>query len=114
MTVTCCLNLLSDQHSILAQDISMQSLRYGSDTQHTPACIGRGQVGFARKHIDQQGIFWIKQCIGKRKGPSRHYHLTRITSQLTDMAQSVLAKPHRFILVSDLDWTMVRTVIPHL
>ena len=29
-------------------------------------------------------------------------------SELRGMAESVLSKPHRFILVSDLDWTMVR------
>ena len=32
---------------------------------------------------------------------------TKEATQQSEMAASVLSKPHRFILVSDLDWTMV-------
>ena len=39
----------------------------------------------------------------------------RAASGLSDMAAEVLAKQHRFILVSDLDWTMVMPIsVPNL
>ena len=67
----------------------------------------KGLLTPVRKQVDPRRIF-LHQRSGPLTNGQRHSCRTRSASKLTGMAQSVLAKPHRFILVSDLDWTMVR------
>lgn len=70
--------------------------------------LGREQRGAILLQGKGQRVF-LRQAQLNKRGPSRRYPLRVIAaSNLSGMAQSVLSKPHRFILVSDLDWTMVR------
>ena len=66
----------------------------------------KGHLIPVRTQVDYRRIF-LHQRSSPLTNVQRHSCRTRAASELTGMAQSVLAKPHRFILVSDLDWTMV-------
>ena len=75
----------------------------------TPICQVLSEKGHlipVRTQVDHRRIFLLHHT-GPLTNVQRRSCRTRAASQLTGMAHSVLAKPHRFILVSDLDWTMV-------
>ncbi len=69
--------------------------------------LGREKGGTARLRIDQYRIFLNQPRLNKETSSQRQAIRVAAASDLSGMAQSVLAKSHRFILVSDLDWTMV-------
>ena len=89
----------------------MHSRKVVSGIQKPLTAVGSRKGGAARLRIDQYRIFLNQSQLKKKTSSQRHAFLISAASNLSGMAQSVLAKPHRFILVSDLDWTMV-SVMP--
>jgi hypothetical protein len=63
-------------------------------------CIGRS----VRANLSSRPLHHRSTC---HKGACGVVAATPEAAQRSTMAASVLSKPHRFILVSDLDWTMV-------
>lgn len=86
----------------------MQSQNLTTVTQKPLSVLRKGQRGAPQLRFDQQRIFLPQHSSLKRTQSHRYTLNIRVASELRGMAQSVLSKPHRFILVSDLDWTMVR------
>ena len=58
--------------------------------------------------IIHSGIFQISAAAIGERVPTPFLSFVGAASDQIGMAETVLSKPHRFILVSDLDWTMVR------
>ena len=56
------------------------------------------------------GIFHILSPTNGQRVHHRPFSPVGAASNQIGMAETVLSKPHRFILVSDLDWTMVRII----
>lgn len=86
--------------------MSMHSRSFLCGTQKPLSALGWEQRGAAQSRLDGHRIFQPR--LSKRTTSQRRLLRARADSSLRQMAQSVLSKPHRFILVSDLDWTMVR------
>ena len=88
--------------------MSMQSQTLICGIRKPLSVLGWEQRGAHQLRIDRQRIFLDQTCLRKRGRLQKYRFRFRAVSSLSAMAQSVLSKPHRFILVSDLDWTMVR------
>ena len=75
-----------------------------------PSCSNR-RCALTPSQIVDPGIrLGISYIVSPTNGQSVHHRPfspAGAASEQTGMAETVLSKPHRFILVSDLDWTMV-------
>ena len=71
------------------------------------ACT-KGRCALTASLSIRSGIFQIPSPANRQRTSLRFLSAVGAESDRTGMAETVLSKPHRFILVSDLDWTMVR------